>query len=74
MRRIEVRFTDRQIQALRRQSIATGESVAELVRRAVDQYLQERTERAIRAAGRFSSGLSDVSVMHDKYLAEAFRR
>jgi len=28
--------------------------------------------RAIAASGRFNSGVTDISVEHDKYLAEAF--
>ena len=51
--------------------------MAELIRESVDQML-ERSDRAARAqrflkvAGQFSSDLHDVSVNHDKYLAEDF--
>ena len=73
-------MTDRQIKALRQTSAATGRSIADLIRQGVDQYLsgrselgqEERIERAIRVAGKFSSGLSDVSLHHDKHLSEAF--
>jgi putative transcriptional regulator len=34
----------------------------------------EAVQRALRAAGRFSSGRSEVSAEHDRHLAEAFRR
>jgi len=34
--------------------------------------IEERRKRALAAAGRFSSGLRDLSTEHDKYLAEAF--
>jgi hypothetical protein len=34
---------------------------------------QERKQRAIAAAGRFHSGLADLSVEHDRYLPEAYR-
>jgi len=82
MIRTQVQLTDRQLKALRQASAATGKSVAELIRQGVDQFLggqsqlgsEERVERAIRAAGRFSSGMSDVSTRHDKHLAEAFGR
>jgi Arc/MetJ-type ribon-helix-helix transcriptional regulator len=73
MVRTQVRLTNAQIEALRRLSAATGQSVSELVRNAVDHDLAERTKRALRVSGKFSSGLSDVSVRHDDYLAEAFR-
>jgi len=82
MIRTQVQLTERQFLALRRSSAATGRSVADLIRQGVDQYLagqsglapEERIERAIRVAGKFSSGLSDVSANHDRHLAEAFRK
>ena len=80
MIRTQVQLTDRQLEALRRNAAATGRSVADLIRQGVDQYLagrselgpEERIERAIQVAGRFSSGRSDVSTHHDRHLAEAF--
>ena len=73
MVRTQVRLTNEQIESLRRQSAATGQSISELVRKAVDHDLAERRKRALRVLSKFSSGLSDVSVRHDDYLAEAFR-
>jgi hypothetical protein len=69
------------MKALRQASAETGKSVAELIRQGVDRFLatrieptrEERIERAIRVAGRFRGGKSDVSVNHDKYLAEAYK-
>lgn len=80
MIRTQVQLTERQLQALRDASASTGRSVADLIREGVDQYLvgrselgrEERIERAIRVAGKFSSGRTDVSAKHDKHLAEAF--
>jgi Ribbon-helix-helix domain len=82
MIRTQVQLTDRQRKALRDASAATGRSIADLIRQAVDEYLagrselgrEEQIERAIRVAGRFSSGRSDASASHDKHLAEAFGR
>ncbi|HUI58553.1 MAG TPA: CopG family transcriptional regulator [Bryobacteraceae bacterium] len=82
MVRTQVQLTDGQLKALRNAAAETGRSVAELIRQGVDQYLagrselgrEERIERAIRVAGQFSSGLSDVGTKHDKHLTEAFRR
>ncbi len=82
MIRTQVQLTDRQLEALRQASAATGRSVADLIRQGVDQYLagrselgrEERIERAIGVAGKFSSGRSDVSAKHDRHLAEAFGR
>jgi hypothetical protein len=50
--------------------------MATIIREAVDGYVPDdeaaRTARAARilAAGRFDSGLTDVSERHDDYLAE----
>ncbi len=82
MVRTQVQLTEEQIQALRKLSASSGRSVADLVRRGVDSYLNtqpvarpaHQIERALRVAGRFSSGTADVSTHHDRYLAEAFRR
>jgi hypothetical protein len=82
MIRTQVQLTDRQLEALRQASAATGRSIADLIRQGVDQYLagrselgrEERIERAIKVAGRFSSGRTDVSADHDRHLAEAFEQ
>jgi hypothetical protein len=78
--RTQVQLTEHQMDALRRLSASSGRPIAELIRNGIDQYLagihgptvEERIERAIQAAGRFRSGDTDVSVEHDRYLAEAF--
>jgi len=80
MERTQVQFEKHQLQALRQISSETGRSIADLVREGVDLYLQARKrpsrqeliERARRAAGKFSSGKKDISVNHDRYLAEAY--
>lgn len=67
---------------MKERAASLGVSMAELIRRGIDKVLesnggnlqQERVRRAIQAAGRFRSGLHDVSVNHDKYLAEVYRR
>ena len=81
MIRTQVQLTEAQIKALRQLSASTGKSIADLVRQGVDRYLtaqvgislQERRERALRAAGKFRSGKPDVSTDHDRYLNEAYR-
>jgi Ribbon-helix-helix domain len=81
MIRTQVQLTEGQMKALREASAETGKSVAELIRQGVDGFLatrigptrEERIERAIRVAGKFRGGRSDVSVNHDKYLAEAYK-
>jgi hypothetical protein len=79
MVRTQVQLTDQQAEALRRKSKRENVSVAELVRQAIDVFTrteppsdQELRKRAIRAAGRFASGVHDTSSRHDDALAEAF--
>lgn len=65
------------MQALRQLSAERGRSIADLVRKSVDDMLKEssresRAQRFLNAAGKFNSGLTDVSQNHDKYLAEDF--
>jgi hypothetical protein len=81
MVRTQVQLTEDQVQALRRIAAASGRSIAGVIREGVDLYLggrrrpnrKEQIERALRVAGRFASGRSDVSSQHDRYLSEAFR-
>ena len=81
MVRTQVQLTEEQMDRLRRLAAESGRSIAELVRLGVDQYLSsrhqptqnERIERARALAGRFASGVKDVSAGHDHYLAEAYR-
>lgn len=78
--RTQIQLTEEQFAALKALAAAQGISMAELIRRGVNLVLEspgqvshaERIRRAIAAAGRFRSGLRDLSVRHDEYLAEAF--
>ena len=82
MVRIQIQVTQKQYKLLKDLSHKQGISIAKIVRQSVDEYtLRQETEhvvsdeqrrRAMAAAGRFSSGLSDISVNHDEYLAEAY--
>jgi len=80
MVRTQISLTEPQLKGLRELSERTGESMAELVRRGVDRVLaeeghvdrEERRRRALAVAGRFSSGKKDISVNHDRYLAEIY--
>ena len=82
MVRTQIQITEEQAAALKDKSVLLGVSMAELIRRGIDQVLesnggsshQDQVRRAVQAAGRFRSGLHDVSTNHDKYLAEAYRR
>lgn len=80
MVRTQIQLTEEQAAKLRRLSAERRVSVAELIRMGVDELLQKESgvsrerkrARAKSAAGRFASGAADVSVEHDRYLAETF--
>jgi hypothetical protein len=82
MVRTQIQLTEQQWQALKSLAARRGVSVAELIRQSVGNLMQasrdvsdeERKQRAIRAAGRFRSGHADVSVDHDRYLAESYAK
>jgi hypothetical protein len=81
MIRTQVQLTTDQVKNLRQLSVTTGRSMADLVREGVDQLLAskggnapaDRLERLQRVMGRFSSGCTDISQRHDRYLAEIYR-
>ncbi len=81
MIRVQVQFSERQIQLLKARANQEHVSVSEIVRRAVDAWSKvqsevsadERRRRAVGVAGRFASGLKDVSARHDDYLEDAYR-
>lgn len=80
MVRTQVQLEEAQYRSLKELAARQNTSVAEIIRRAVDQFLEgkgaisdeERRRRALAVAGRFRSGRSDVSERHDDYLAEAY--
>lgn len=80
MVRTQVQLTEEQAAALKKIAAIQHVSMAQLVRKAVDALIksgtfrdaEERCKRAVAAAGRFRSGLHDLSSEHDKYLTKAF--
>ncbi len=81
MYRTQIQLTESQVRALKDMAAAQDKSMAELIRQAVDILLrsvgevdrEERKRRALAAAGRFRSGLGDLSTDHDRYLNEAYQ-
>jgi len=80
MIRMQIQFTESEVEALRRQAAERQVSISAVVRNAVDEILlrqrpgvglDERKRRAKAACGRFRSGLGDVSVRHDDYFADS---
>jgi Ribbon-helix-helix protein, copG family len=81
MVRTQIQLSETQVAALKQLSALHHTSMAELIRRAVDLFTSapetgafiEQKQRALNAAGKFHSGISDVSTRHDEYLTEAFK-
>jgi hypothetical protein len=82
MVRTQIQLTKEQANALKKMSLSRHLSIAELIRQAVDTMIksgavidiEERRKRAIEAAGKFSSGLRNLSAEHDQYLEDAFSK
>ena len=82
MVRTQIQLTDSQLASLKRLSAHSGRSIADLIREAVELSLRkqvaasfdDRMKRALSVVGKYSSGAHDVSVHHDDYLAEAFKK
>lgn len=82
MFRTQIQLTEEQARALKRLAAKKGASVSELIRQSVDHLLQsaamvdpkDQRLRAIAAAGKLRNGPPDLSLEHDKYLAEAIEQ
>lgn len=80
MVRTQIQLTPEQAQELRQIAHEENVSVAELIRRSVDQYLDSRYQpsraelkrKALAMIGSGSSGLGDVAENHDRYLDEVY--
>jgi predicted transcriptional regulator len=77
MLRTQIQFTDDQSAALSTLAGARGQSVAAIVRDAVDSYLETTShlaarERMIASVGGFRSGDGKLAGRHDDALTDAF--
>jgi hypothetical protein len=82
MIRTQIQLTERQMNALKILAQKRKVSVAELIRQGVDLIIsgpepisdEERIRRALSIVGKYSDkdGATDVSVNHDKYLADIY--
>ena len=80
MARIQIRLTEDQAIRLRELADAANESMAAIIRRALDQYLSQQEpdprmlyRQALTAVGKYRARVPDVSFEHDRYLEEEFR-
>jgi hypothetical protein len=80
MVRTQIQLTEEQSKALKQLAEKDNISVAELIRRSIDNYIlthvempmEEKKRRALSVVGMFNSGLPDLGINHDKYLEEAY--
>lgn len=80
MVRTQIQLTEEQAQELRELAHQNDVPMAELIRRAIDDLLaktgrvpmSERRRRIMAIAGKYDSGLTDVSERHDDYLDEIY--
>lgn len=77
--RTQIQLTEEQAQKARGAANRMGISVAEYIRRALNNALESSGDlasarkRALKVIGRVASGTGDLSANHDKYLEEAYR-
>ncbi|MEN6431862.1 MAG: ribbon-helix-helix domain-containing protein [Smithella sp.] len=82
MVRTQIQLPEKQVALLKKMAVAQHESMAEIIRQAVDFFAkaknvvddEQRRKRAMAAAGRFRSGVNDLAVSHDSYLTEIFSK
>jgi hypothetical protein len=79
MVRTQIQLTKEQARMLRELSISSNESMASLIRDAIDKYLatgrpnrSAQYRQALSLAGKYKTKQPDTSVEHDRYLEEAF--
>ena len=80
LKRTQIQLEERQVEALNKLAADRGQSMAHLIRSSIDLFVKQeggarsdtRIERAKRVAGKFSSGSSDGSRLHDRHLADTF--
>lgn len=80
MYRTQIQLREDQVQTLKEMAAEYNVSVAELIRQSVDMLIQsgdeltqaEKRQRATEIIGIADSGVDDLSINHDKYLAEIY--
>ena len=79
MERTQIQLTEEQLKKLKELSLNRNESMASLIRKAIDQFLLSGKHdisalyrKAESVVGKFEASKSDISVEHDRYLSEDF--
>ncbi len=81
MVRTQIQLTQKQVISLKRIAKDRHISIAEAIRQSVDLFVKNgsispdgRKRRAIAISGKFHSNHTDLSIHHDKYLAETYAK
>jgi Spy/CpxP family protein refolding chaperone len=79
MVRTQIQLTEGQAKRLRELSAARRESMAALIRKAVDQFIVSGNpdraalyRQAESVVGKYKTDTGDISINHDRYLEDAF--
>lgn len=79
MIRTQIQLTDEQVKTLKYRAAESKQSVASLIRTAVDRFLANNEpdrsvlyRQAQSVIGKYEADFSDISVEHDHYLDEVF--
>lgn len=79
MVRTQIQLTEAQAAQLKELAHESNESIAAIIRQALDQFLAKRRpdrrtlhRQALSVVGKYRAGAPDVSVEHDRYLEEEY--
>ena len=80
MVRTQIQLTDEQASLLKEMAHESNESIAGIIRKALDQFLlKQRPNRrtlyrqALGSVGKYKAGAHDISIQHDRYLEEEYK-
>jgi predicted DNA-binding protein len=81
MVRTQIQLTEVQVTMLKEVALRQKRSMAQIIREAIDHMAdtgeledrEKRRKRALNAAGRFHSGLKNLSENHDQYLSTIYK-
>ena len=81
MIRTQIQLTEEQAERLKEISHMGNESIAAIIRKALDQYLMNQPSdrkalyrQALTVVGKHRAGIGDISIEHDRHLAEAYEK
>ncbi len=80
MERTQIQLTEEQLKKLKELSLMRNESMASLIRKAIDLFLLSGKHdvsalyrKAESIIGKYETSKSDISIEHDRYLSKDFK-